>query len=297
MDRIITITESVEQMDKRQDHTRTGEIFIDGVLVKYAVVFDGHGQYPIIDFIQSIDDAKMREIMTAECPATTMFDYINAQTPKLCRLGQCSGSTMCMARIYPTHIEIINVGDSQAVVFKNGKLEFISETHEYANEKEKARLDEEGRLHETLSSTGLKIVNETEMYITRTVYISHKNDGVTLAISQALGHDGKTGIAPSREVIPYKAEDEMRIILGSDGVFDMILREQDSDAFIESDLLAMVDMSAQEIVKRAVDRWLQPWNMHHDLNNLSLYANCQFERKHCDDIAAIKIDVNAECSP
>jgi serine/threonine protein phosphatase PrpC len=285
----ITISEHIEQMSpKGQDHTVSGETTIDGIVVTYAAVFDGHGENPVIHFIRSIPKNALNEIMAMPCPATTLFHLINQQTPKLCETGRCSGSTMCLARIFPTHVEIINVGDSQAVVSKNGEIEFVSETHDYFNEKEKARLHTNNLVYQVLDSSSVKIVNKSEMRKTKAFYIRHLNDGVTLAVSQALGHNGKTGICPDRTVIPYFPGDRVDIILGSDGLFDMVIRELDSDAFVESDLLEMLAMPGQEIMKRACDRWLQEWTMYYDLDNPNKSAKYQWDRSSSDDVAVVK---------
>jgi serine/threonine protein phosphatase PrpC len=288
----ITISEHVEQMSKGQDYTVSGQIVIDGQPVKYAVVFDGHGTDNVIRFIRNIKRSKMDEIMTTDDPATTMFHYINNATPKLCIRGECSGSTMCLTRIFPTHVEIINVGDSQAVVFKNGQIEFISETHEYGNPKEKERLETTGRIYYVLDSKSMKIVSETEMQVVKSFYIVHKNDGVQLALSQALGHDGKTGICPDRMVIPYEETDDIRILLGSDGLFDMVFREKEEDKFVTQDLLALIDMPGEAILKRTIDRWLQEWEMYYSFEDPTASMSGKYEKEQCDDVAIIKIVIS-----
>lgn len=290
----ITISEHVEQMSKGQDYTVSGQIVIDGQPVKYAVVFDGHGTDNVIRFIRNIKSYKMDEIMATDDPATNLFHYINYATPKLCIRGECSGSTMCLARIFPTHVEIINVGDSQAVVFKNGQIEFISETHEYGNAKEKERLENTGRIYYVLDSKSMKIVSETEMQVVKSFYIVHKNDGVQLALSQALGHDGKTGVCPDRMVIPYEETDDIRILLGSDGLFDMVFREKEEDKFVTQDLLALIDMPGEAILKRTIDRWLQEWEMYYSFEDPTASMSGKYEKKHCDDVAIVKITIKPE---
>jgi len=291
MERII-ISEHVEQMSKGQDYTVSGQIEIDGQPVKYAVVFDGHGRDNVIRFIRNIKRSKMDEIMATEDPGTTMFQYVNNATPKLCIRGECSGSTMCLTRIFPTYVEIINVGDSQAVVFKNGQIEFISETHEYGNAKEKERLEQDSRIYYAVDSKSMKIVSETEMQIVKSFYIVHKNDGVQLAVSQALGHDGKTGIRPDRTIIPYGEADDIRIVLGSDGFFDMVLRERATDQFVTQDLLALIDMPGEDILKRTIDRWLQEWEMYYSFDDPTVSMSGKYEKEQCDDVAIVKIAIN-----
>lgn len=291
----ITITEHVDQMCKGQDHTRSGQTTIDGQQVKYAVVFDGHGSDSVINFIRRISQQKMDEIMAMPCPATTMFHYINDATPKLCIRGESSGSTMCLTRIFPTYVEIINVGDSQGYVIKNGELAFVSEPHCYDNAKERTRLDAMGV--RTEASSNFKIVDDRHLYKTRTRYIFHiPYEDNRLALSQALGHAGKTGIAPDRTVIPYEASDEVVVILGSDGHFDMVKRHMDRDEFLESDLLAVKDMSGEAILNQSVDRWLQEWEMHYDLERPEIFQVYKYSRgkMETDDVAIVKVTIRPE---
>ena len=142
----------------------------------------------------------------------------------------------------------------------------------------------------------MKIVNETEMHMVKSFYIRHKDDGVQLAVSQALGHDGKTGICPDRTVIPYEETDDIRIVLGSDGFFDMVLREKEEDKFVTQDLLDLVDMSGEDIMKRTVDRWLQKWEMYYSFEDPTVSMLGQFEKDQCDDVAIVKIIISPEVS-
>lgn len=288
----ISISENVDQMCKGQDYTVSGQTTIDDQQVKYAAVFDGHGKDNVIHFIRSISKTKMNEIMAASCPATAMFHYINDFTPKLCIRDESSGSTMCLARIFPTYVEIINMGDSQAVVIKNGQIEFISEPHCYENPKEQERLAETfARVYE---SSNIKIIDDRHLYKTRSSYIVHRlEDNSQLAVSQALGHAGKTGLAPDRTTIPFEGTDEIVIIIGSDGLFDMVHRKMENNEFVYSDLLAMKDMSGEEILKRATNRWTQEWEMHPSFEDLaySLVESFSREEKETDDVAVIKIDI------
>ena len=291
---MIQISEYVEQLSKHQDYTISGETRINETPVKYAAVFDGHGTSEVIQFIRRISKLKLNEIMATNCPATTLYNYINASY--VCQPGRSSGSTMCMARIFPEYVELLNVGDSQVVVFKNGNLEFVSDTHGYENDAEMARLTRENRIFKSLDSKTIKIVNDKKMFYMKSKYIIHVEGWGLLAVTQALGHAGKTGICPTRTEIPYIAgEDDVRIVLGSDGVFDMILRDADQeDQFIVSDIMEMMDMSAEEIGKRASNRWLQSWEMHYDLNDPSLYEVATYRNEDADDVSVVKIVISPE---
>jgi hypothetical protein len=72
--------------------------------------------------------------------------------------------------------------------------------------------------------------------------------GDSLVPSQSYGHNGATGFAPHKLVIPYKPTDRIRIVCVTDGVTDM-----------------KVDLSqgsAQDIAYEADRKWKQSWNYH-----------------------------------
>ena len=281
-ERQIIITEHIQQLCKGQDYTISGEIIYENQKIKYAVVFDGHGSDSVINFIRQMTKEKMDEIMTTKCPGTTLYNYINASY--ICKPTESSGSTMCLARIFTNHIEIINVGDSRAVIFKNNKIEFISEEHNYDNNSEYYRIKKEPKFKFFENSSNIKMIAHNILQSTVKKFVMF-NNGTGLALTQSLGHCGKTGIKPTYTKILYSNEDSIRIILGSDGFFDMIIKNHHSNDFINSDLLEIIDLPGQIIINRAVNRWLQKWNIENDTNTI------KFEKEECDDVSIIVIDI------
>lgn len=279
--REIIITEHIEQLSKGQDHTISGETIYENQKIQYAAVFDGHGSDSVICFIRQISKEKMDEIMATKCPATTLYYYINASY--ICKFNESSGSTMCLARIFSDYIEIINVGDSRGVVFKNDKIEFISKEHNYNNIAEQSRIKKEEKFKKFYSVSSIKVIGKNILEEDIIKYVLF-NDDSGLALTQALGHNGKTGIKPTTSIIPYSNKDSIRIILGSDGFFDMIIHDNNNN-FINSDLLAILDLPGQIILNRAVNRWQQEWEIIYSVEKV------QFKKEDCDDVSIIVIDI------
>jgi serine/threonine protein phosphatase PrpC len=282
---IVLTTECVEQLSKGQDFTCSGQtIFAEtGEEIHYACVMDGHGSDSCINFIRALPKTKIDELMGLTCPIRALqalIDKENAVRPR-----ESSGATMCLARRFSDHIECLNCGDSQLVVFKNDKIEFISEEHNSNNEKERTRLSRTFDFLRFEESANIKMVAENKMTKADGHYAAFSNS-TRLATTQALGHNGITGIRPDQKIIQYGSSDEIRVLIGSDGLFDMIIKKEDG-SYLEHDIMAMHSMPCELIVKRAVDRWLQEW--HGDFNGIT--QTYHYTKQDCDDVCAIVMDI------
>lgn len=279
----VSIDSSVEKMCKGQDHAYHG-IFIDdetGETGKWGMITDGHGSNTCINYLRSIPQSDMNNVMGNPSPAEALFKMVNQFSNVWSR--EASGTTMCLVKIYRDRIVCINVGDSQAAVYKNGELAFLTETHDSFNEKEIARLTKENPNLDFYASQSIEITTDGKMYSVPSKYIIHNNH-ITLALTQALGHCGITGCAPDTTTIPYGPEDTMRIVIGSDGFWDMVVQK---DA---AEVLSFADKSSDELLKFSVDRWLQPWEMCRD-REVGKFETGSFRKEECDDVGVLKIDI------
>jgi len=284
--RPILISGHVQTMCKGQDHCIQGSTIYNGIYIRYAAIFDGHGSDSVINFIRNISLEKMEKIMATNCPVTTMFHYVN-DCVKITE--NFSGATMCLTRIFPTHIEIINSGDSQAVIYKNDQIVFISETHDALNETDLSRVKKLKQFSHLNHADNIKMIDEHTLCVRDAFYIVYDNN-TCLICTQCLGHNGITGIKPDKTSVYYSDEDNVRVLLGSDGLFDMIIKQRYNDGYLEEDLLAIIDLPGDVILNRAVKRWMQEWYVC-DLNNISEKDTHQFEKEDCDDVCVVIIDI------
>lgn len=277
----IDISTKLTQLSKAQDFI-ISEQAIDkntGELFKWIVVFDGHGTNECIDFIRQIDLQIMTDFIVSDNPIENLSEYINNNI----ELKGSSGSTMCLIKIYLNRIVCINCGDSQAALYKNGKLEFITEEHNYKNEKEKLRL---GNNVNYIPASNIQIEDNNTLISVYSEYLEWEGENYTkLACSQCLGHNGITGCVPDTIIIPVTNGDRFKVILGSDGLWDMIMKDS------EEDLNQLYGMNAEQIMNQTVNRWLQPWNMIDRLNNKTNFLVCQYKSYQCDDIAIVVADI------
>jgi serine/threonine protein phosphatase PrpC len=191
---------------------------------------------------------------------------------------------MCLARIFGDRVEIINCGDSRAMVFKNGELAFFTVEHNWTNPAERKRVTEMGGRF--VPDQSFELMHETCMkgaYAERAYF----NPLVRLATTQALGHHRSTGYAPDTVVIPYSRGDRLRVVMGSDGLWDMVMEDLPADKHF------LMTQSGEQIMDRFKSRWLQKWEMHTTnpvtgLQDIGFYA---YTEKQCDDITVVAIDI------
>jgi serine/threonine protein phosphatase PrpC len=278
---VIDINTKLTQLSKKQDFI-ISEQAIDkntGELFSWIVVFDGHGSNDCIDFIRKIPLQDMIEFIISDNPIENLSEYIDTNL----ELKSSSGSTMCLIKIYLNRIVCINCGDSQAAIYKNGELEFITEEHNYKNEKEKLRLENNVNY---LPSSNIQIEDINTLINVYSEYIEWKVENYTkLACSQCLGHNGITGCVPDTVIIPITPGDRFKVILGSDGLWDMIMKDN------EDEIKELYGMDAEQIMNKVVDRWLQPWNMIDRLNNNPIIHYSKYKPYQCDDISVAVADI------
>jgi serine/threonine protein phosphatase PrpC len=116
-----------------------------------------------------------------------------------------------------------------------------------------------------------------------------------LAMSQSIGHDNCTGYEPEKNIVYFEPTDKVRCILGSDGLFDMMLLE---DAILPEppltpeefhdilqDQKEFMILSAEQLVRKAEMRWKQKWNYRWCITDYTKVMETYFGGY--DDISAI----------
>lgn len=277
-----TITSKINQLSKGQDYIYMDDIVdVTGEKCKIAVVFDGHGENKVIDFIRSIPNEKMNQLLMVSKPVESLANYINENL--LQSKIESSGSTMCMVKLFSNRIECINCGDSQVAIYKNGSLEYMSQEHNYENEKERERLKYDVTF---IPASNIKMIDADTLINVYSEYIEWEFPGLytKLACTQALGHNSITGYDPEYKVIQLTENDKFKVIIGSDGLWEMIMKDDIQD------VNNLYNMDANAIVEQTTNRWLQMWNMHDVLNNKKNVQG-KFTPQQCDDIAVFIADI------
>jgi len=275
----IDITGHINQMCKGQDYI-IGDKTIDsetGELFNWTAVFDGHGGYECIDFIKNISLEQMNNFISTATPIENLANHINKNIKK-----SGTGSTMCLVKFYQNRIECFNCGDSQVVVYKNGNVDFISKEHNFTNETERKRLD--GAVV-FVPSTNIRVVDEYTLISVYSEYIEWNSNRSRIACSQALGHNGITGCFPDKTVIPIELNNTYKVIIGSDGLWDMVMMND------KNEMNELYNMDVDDIMIQTTERWLQEWNMRDDFNNDPTLYYCKYQPNQCDDISVVVADI------
>lgn len=269
----VEITTAVEQNYKCQDQpfygtTPSGKI--------YFGIWDGHGSNSVIQELRNImTNGKLAEIMDTESPVHTITDYLLDHN--ICRINESSGAAMNFCIFDGNNLICTNCGDSRAFIFRNGEIIFMSVDHNSKNENEKNRL--EGKVTYSQSQC-LKVISEKDLVGSPTEYIHYENR-IQLALSQAIGHNNITGIDPAIVTIEVRPTDEIVAICVSDGVIDMLWKDENDDVK-DSDIKMLYSFSAEDLKNKIMSRWLQPWNMT-NLQGVS-EKNVSYDKSECDDV-------------
>ena len=247
--------------------------------IEVIAVFDGHGPNLVIDIIQELnlphhfekvkpvesiqqaidEQIAIKQKKIAEIPyisGTNYKKYVQSKIKDTDIL--CSGSTCAFAKIYRNtitkQVKIVAewLGDSQIVAIINGEIVFISEIHHSSSESEIKRLrDNNVQFILEKSNQGFKVVSSDRIVSDPGKYIVFKNR-YQLASTRSLGHGRLLGTETQKHVIECTTNDDVKILVFSDGVGDMLN--------IETDKQILIDLSAKELVEFAERRWKQEWN-------------------------------------
>jgi serine/threonine protein phosphatase PrpC len=303
----INMTECVLGLCKNQDHTVTGKgILNNGEEFDYAVLMDGHG---IDFFINNMRQQDWQTIMCADDPWNALYiiletiHIVDISTIKYRKYDyvfkkNTSGSTLLMMRAFVDRIETLSVGDSQIVIFKNGEYEYGSLPHNMRNPLEVERIAKHSEYSHTTKDRPIpSIRNATSLQTIPSEY-HHFKDSTMLAMTQAIGHNNITGYDPEKNIVFFKEDDNIDVIMGSDGLWEMILLEQTANtlhslteveiADIAQDKADLLSMNATELVRKAEIRWQkEDWIFHWDINDFNKITNGSFGGIY-DDISVVK---------
>lgn len=285
----------VRGLAKNQDVAFNGKSELNGEPFDYGIILDGHGSDEFISFMRKLD---WDLIVSCDDPWVAIH-YILMEN---CYLD--GGSTLIIMRAFARRIDVLSVGDSGILIHKNGELVYINEKHTHNNSRERERLKTNPQYR------GLKkpfdyiplIRNSREMQAKRGYYNYFGSDVEPkqhqLAMTQALGHENITGYDPERHIEYFEDTDKINIVMGSDGLFDMLLLNQSVIKTpelspseledIQKENIDILTMSATELVEKAEKRWKkEDWIYHWHIKDYSqVMGPISFDGGY-DDISAI----------
>jgi hypothetical protein len=179
-------------------------------------------------------------------------------------------------------------------------MAYTNTPHIYSNEAERLRLSSS----ETVKMSNVRyemfpaISSETSMKQKKLSYVTflqkhtnNTNNSVTLAMTQSIGHYNITGFAPEFKTVEYDSHmDKIRVIVGTDGFFDMCLVEStgisaEEEAGRKKDKQYLLQLSAEELADKAEKRWRQQWKYYYGGQKFpNLFDETAFDKSSIDDI-------------
>jgi serine/threonine protein phosphatase PrpC len=283
----IEITSAIRQMSAKQDHVCAGKGIDEdsGEIFDWVMLNDGHGTDSCIREIRGISNEKMSMYMGKSDPVAAIVGHIedsNCVRPvSLFKKRESSGATAVILKCYSDRARCITIGDSQAVIFKDGALVHVTAEHNSANESERARVQELG--YTFTGSSSIKVVSETKITSSTTEYMD-MGDGTMLATTQALGHNCLTGYDPLVYDFAFDEGSSYKVVLASDGVFDMIMWNN------ENDINMLRSKSSSDICDWIVARWLQKWDAIYPSGQETSFS---YTPEQCDDVSAATVEIRA----
>ena len=245
------------QLGNRQDHAVHGK-YSKGY---YLGVMDGHGTDRCIDLLRQLDYSNLAE----GNPCKHIFDLLSSYE----LYG--SGSTFNFNTIEVTdriRITNYNIGDSETMILINGYVVFSTNPHTINNESEKQRICPYlSSVKPTSVSWNPTPVNAKRMTALRSDRCNFAT-GEPLVPSQSFGHNNMTGYAPDVTTITCEVTDHVRILCGTDGFWNMIVKSIDMDDLETMPLEALMDKAEQ--------RWKQEWEYAADVKKLDTFCLTTF---------------------
>jgi serine/threonine protein phosphatase PrpC len=273
-DKVVSSESAIKQLCSRQDLSTTFKLETEENWMReegdqdidVIVAMDGHGHDLIPGIIREMDlKPHFMKIDPCESIQQEIEAQVKNKTIKMQRndgfyeqISTTSGSTISFAKIYrnlktkKVIIKLEWMGDSPIIVFINGELVFESTLHSAANPVEIDFLEKRG-LNVILEKdkSGIDVINETTVVPKPGMYYIYGYRDRS-AVTRSLGHNRKLAIFESQKhVIECSTDDDIKVIVMSDGVSDVMKKRFDLEKFRS--------YSAKEIVDTAENRWKQEW--------------------------------------
>jgi serine/threonine protein phosphatase PrpC len=225
----------------------------------WIVVADGHGAGKTIDTLRKLD---WETIMTHQNPVETANTAISALPDTY-----NDGATLSTVKFTKKGIDCAWIGDSQIRVYCDDQEIWRSSTHN-GDGSEVLGLQKQ-------STWKLSVIDKNCITMTPSYYF-HRDGKEMVALTHTLGHNQAFCTIGEHHHIPFKKKSKYKVVVASDGIWDMICDGDDS-------FLASAEQGAQEIANLAIHRWGQEWTYKHPPP--STHSSREFISNSRDDIA------------
>lgn len=281
------------QLCKGQDQVHQFEYFdkLTSEKVNVFVNFDGHGSDHFIRAVRNaIVDGNLNKLLSEDRPIEAISSYFYEMKVVPDKIS--SGVVITLAKIFfegknPIKIQFHNCGDAQSVFYIDGVLKYINLPHDLENPSEVEKIKTNPNFLYQKKDSGIKILTSTTITAAFPKICVYKDgwNEKNLAPTRAIGHN-KICIDEAEVHEEFLEHGKKyRIVLGTDGIFDMALLNNPCDHTI------LTTGTAQDIVQFYSDRWLQPWFHMQTADSTESCGIIQYTANQADDVSSIVIDI------
>lgn len=298
----IEIKQKVIQLCNAQDaaYTGTATDAQTGETYHYGIIIDGHGSNETVRKIRNIIDESIDDILVSDSPHIIIQSQLDEMYQQDCESLEnnifyknhmqnsafSGGSTFLLSKLYENRVEVFSIGDSEAYVMINNAVVYHNPVHKWSNESEKTRLLARTDVCITPTMQSFpRIISPERLAFAKSITVEYTNGNVItkLAPTQSLGHNSITQFAPEKMTIPFEPTNSVKIVLASDGLWDVFVPHHPDDA------RRLMGMHGEELADLAESRWKQEWEVAVDIADPDkLYKEkSSFPENNYDDIAVI----------
>ena len=226
----------------------------------WLIALDGHGKHhsddiPDVDLIAWLREFNWAKLMQNRDDKNPII-CLEEQISSLFKSTRGIGAALSITEIIDnTKVTIWWKGDAATKILRcnsDGEIDIVASTELPSKEDEVARFTEMGQSIPYEDGWQVSAISESELTMRPNgIYIFTCVDKMNM--SQAIGHDGLTGIVD--QSLEYNLEEQYayRIIGASDGIWDI-------SALENKDVLNKFwNSSAEELVTWAVSQWYRKW--------------------------------------
>jgi len=306
----VEIKSKVIQLCSAQDSAYEGRAIDEQTceIYHYGIITDGHGSNETVRKIRNIIDENIDVILNSANPhleiqsrldeihkgqmeyAESLQESIFYKNTKshMQNSAYSGGSTFLLSKLYENRVEVFSIGDSEVYIMINNDVVYHNPLHTWTNESEKSRLQSRTDIKvRPIYQSIPQIISPTRTGFVKSAcleYIDESRDiSIKLAPTQSLGHNAITQFAPEKMTIPLEPTDSVKIVLASDGLWDVFVPDHPDDK------TRLLEMDGEELADLAESRWKQEWEVAVDYANPDvLYetTSCYPDNSY-DDVAVI----------
>lgn len=235
----------------------------------WMIIIDGHGRHRVplppntpdlVTWLKEYEWTTLIKTCTIamSCKTIDPIDIVIADIDKTYTSTAGIGATISIACVSPTDVQMWWRGDSLIKLYEDELL--VASTYNFTilDNCEKERLNLQGIKYKIEHNHQIKALNDTQMTMVYNPYYifnprtSPIRDKINM--TQALGHDNVSGKYDNFLSYTFLKGKNYKLVGGTDGLWDVMSDTANDLLWLSSQIT-----DAKQIVKKAVERWQQPW--------------------------------------